>query len=155
MVPRERILSIFAPFRPQTQNNMADSAIYGELIQSAVNIIQEKILIEEFRLRSEQEKAIRALYHRNDLVAVLSTGNGKSMVYQVIALMMKEKWSPLEPVILTICPFIGIIKDQIADAETVGLQDCNLSDASVDFKLLENFLNYLKSDAPFTNRLLG
>ena len=83
--------------------------------------------------------------------------------------MTKEKSSSLEPVILIICPLIGIIKDQREEAETVGLEACNLSHASADFKLLESmnlvfasaeaatdekFLNYLKSDGSFTNRLL-
>ena len=53
-------------------------------------------------------------------------------------MLTKEKSSPLEPVILIICPLIGIIKDQTEEAETVGLQACNLSHASADFKLLES-----------------
>ena len=84
--------------------------------------------------------------------------------------MTKEKSSPLDPVILRICPLIDIIKDQREEAETLGLQAFNLSNVSADFKLLESmdlvfasaeaatneeFLNYLKSDASFTNRLLA
>ena len=84
--------------------------------------------------------------------------------------MTKEKSSPLEPFILRICPLIGIIKDQTEEAETLGLQACNLSNVFADFKLLESmnlvfasaeaatddkFLNYLKSDASFTNCLLA
>ena len=33
-------------------------------------------------------------------------------------MMTKEKSSSLEPVILIICPLIGIIKDQTEEAET-------------------------------------
>lgn len=38
----------------------------------------------EFCLKEQQKKAVRQLYERKDLVSVLPTGFGKSLVFQLL-----------------------------------------------------------------------
>ena len=45
----------------------------------------------EFRLKQEQEVAVRALLHGKDVLAVLPTGFGKSLIYQVSFRKMNSK----------------------------------------------------------------
>ena len=71
-------------------------------------------------LRPEQRQAVEALLQGRDVLAVLPTGYGKSMIFQVYvaaaALKVKEHQT-----VLVVCPLGSIIDDQIEEAKGMGL----------------------------------
>lgn len=68
----------------------------------------------EFKLKPEQEVAVKCLLDGKDVLAVLPTGYGESLIYQMFVrakdLEMNGDFSPL----------VSIIKDQILDMKSIG-----------------------------------
>ena len=68
-------------------------------------------------LKCEQKQAIVSLLNGEDVLAVLSTGLGKSMICTVFAIAESEKLEDSPVSVLVICPLKGIISDQIVQLE--------------------------------------
>ncbi len=64
--------------------------------------------------RPGQEQAIDSLLSGQDAVAVLPTGGGKSMIYQLPALI-------LDGITIVVSPLIALMKDQVDSLEKVGI----------------------------------
>ena len=73
----------------------------------------------EYTLKPEQEVAVRALLDGKDVLAVLPTGYGKSVIYQMLARAKDYQMNGKET-ILIISPLVSIIKDQIQDMKPIG-----------------------------------
>ena len=65
-------------------------------------------------MKPEQEMAIYSLLHRGDVIAILSTGFGKSMIFSVFA-MAKEEMSSSKTCMIAISPLNIIFDDQISE----------------------------------------
>ena len=65
-------------------------------------------------LKPEQETAINNLLNGRDVMAILPTGFGKSMIYTVFALA-KEQISSSKTCVIVIAPLKSIIDDQISE----------------------------------------
>ncbi len=66
------------------------------------------------RFRSLQEEAVDALIHGRDLLMILPTGGGKSLCYQLPALMR-------EGVAVVVSPLIALMQDQVRSLEAIGI----------------------------------
>lgn len=85
----------------------------------------------EFVLKEEQNVAITDLLGRKDVLAVLPTGYGKSLIYQyfVVAKAKQNMWYPnMCASALVICPLTGIIDDQIMEATNLSKTAGRLTD---------------------------
>ena len=85
-------------------------------------------------LRTEQVKAISTLASREDLLAVLPPGFGKSLIFQLLVRLV-ECLTGKASCVLVVCPLKSIIQDQMAEATSLGLKavalgNCRLDDIS-------------------------
>ena len=74
--------------------------------------------IEEFR--SKQLSAINATMKGHDVILIMPTGGGKSLCYQLPALVS-------EGVTLVVSPLVSLMEDQIMSLEKRGIQASLLS----------------------------
>ena len=115
---------------------MADALEEAEFEQ-----ILKEILLEledkgrKITLKDEQRKAVKQLYGKKNLVAVLPTGFGKSLIFQLLVFNIKNRDNnghTQTASVLVTCPLTSIINDQIFEVESMGLSACNLSDKLAD-----------------------
>jgi ATP-dependent DNA helicase RecQ len=83
------------------------------MINKALEILNKYYGYSNFR--SGQEKVIGEVLKGNDAVAIMPTGGGKSICYQIPALL-------LEGVTLVISPLISLMKDQVDNINELGIQ---------------------------------
>lgn len=81
-------------------------------------IIKAKEALEKYfgyrEFRGGQEKVIQSLLDRRDTLAIMPTGAGKSITYQIPALL-------LEGISLVISPLISLMKDQVDSLDQIGV----------------------------------
>ena len=110
------------------------------------------------QLKEEQDKAIRDLLRGKDVFAVLPTGYGKSLIYQVFVRARAHETQG-NAAILVISPLNSIIKDQLrdmkqqhypaVDASTISTEDLreckfNIMFASAEILRNKSFQDILK-----------
>ena len=80
-------------------------------------------------LKDEQYSAIDSLLNGNDVLAVLPTGYGKSLIFQLLVFISKiEKGQSTSA--LVVCPLRSIVDDQVEEAKALGISACSMNDAS-------------------------
>ena len=100
---------------------MADEGedLFEACLQKALTFLAKRGFSRE--LRQEQKCSVKQLFTGGDLLAVLPTGFGKSMIFQLLALTKEDS------VILVICPLKSIVNDQIKEASSMGILAGSLS----------------------------
>lgn len=96
----------------------------------------EKLLKEYFgydSFRKPQKEIIDAIVNNNDTLAIMPTGGGKSICYQISALMMPG-------VTLVISPLISLMKDQVDNIKDTGISAAYIN-SSISFGEIQNILN--------------
>ena len=85
----------------------------------------------KLQLKPEQRNAVEYLLNHEDVLTVLPTGYGKSLIFQLFAVAASiERKEP--QTVLVVCPLKSIIEDQIAEAESMGIPAASAVDISED-----------------------
>jgi ATP-dependent DNA helicase RecQ len=146
---------------------MAESRNSNEFIEEACRKLSETLNF-PFKLKTEQRKALESLLNGNDVLAVLPTGYGKSLIFQLYILVAQIE--RIKRTALVVCPLRSIIDDQIVEARSLGISAAARADLSEDelkaseFELLfgsaetvldKRFLDILKDAGASLNRILS
>ena len=120
---------------------MRGAVIDGMNISNSTDIMSKYEVLERFfgyrSFRRGQEEVVDSLMSGRDAFAIMPTGAGKSLCYQVPALM-------LDGVTLVVSPLISLMKDQVNALTAQGVKaaylNSSLNDAQFD-KALHNMAN--------------
>ncbi len=101
--------------------HMADSSSHSQILQAQFGL-------QDFRLG--QHEIIQSVLAGQDTVAVLPTGGGKSLCYQLTAVVKKT-------LVIVVSPLIALMKDQVLGLEKRGIPaGCLYSTQTMDEKRL-------------------
>ena len=99
---------------------------------SSVEILQKYWKHASFR--EPQERIINEVLKRKDVVALLPTGGGKSICYQVPTLMS-------EGVGIVISPLIALMQDQVSNLTSKGIKAVALTSSLSQNEIINTFDN--------------
>ena len=99
-------------------------------IEKAREILKHRFGYDSFRMN--QEPAIEAVLHKKDCVVLMPTGGGKSLCYQIPALM-------LDGLTVVISPLIALMKDQVDALKSNGIAAAYLNSTQTTAEQVEVF----------------
>ena len=100
------------------------------MIDQAREILKHRFGYDEFRL--DQEAAIAAVLAKKDCLVLMPTGGGKSLCYQIPALMQ-------DGLTVVISPLIALMKDQVDALRTNGIEAAFLNSTQTGTQQVEVF----------------
>ncbi len=87
--------------------------------------------------RKNQKEIIQEVLNNHDTLAIMPTGGGKSICYQIPALI-------LEGITIVVSPLISLMQDQVASLEAAGIHSVFLN-SSLDFESYINTVNEIRN----------
>ncbi|MEK7723506.1 MAG: DNA helicase RecQ, partial [Acidobacteriota bacterium] len=101
-------------------------------LTKALQILQTQFGYESFRLN--QQAAIESVLAKKDCVVLMPTGGGKSLCYQIPALL-------LDGLTVVISPLIALMKDQVDALKGYGIEAAFLNSTQTSQEQIEVFQN--------------
>ncbi|WP_125152321.1 DNA helicase RecQ [Clostridium rectalis] len=102
------------------------------MLQNAKKILKKYFGYDEFR--KSQEKVIQSILNKEDTVAIMPTGAGKSICYQVPAILLKG-------VTIVVSPLISLMKDQVDSLKELGVEATYINSSLNDLEIQERLFN--------------
>ncbi|XP_062593630.1 bifunctional 3'-5' exonuclease/ATP-dependent helicase WRN-like [Saccostrea cucullata] len=100
----------------------------------------------EFELKDKQIETLRSVYEGNDTLAVLPTGFGKSIIFQLLPFMFQRKFGRRQPMItIIVTPLNSIMQDQVQSLTKRGIPACFLNIEGTGVKTFVDGKRYQKS----------
>lgn len=90
------------------------------------------------KFRRGQEDIINAVLNKNDVLAIMPTGGGKSICYQIPALC-------LDGITIVISPLVSLMKDQVDTLKCIGIEAIFINSSLTD-KEYNYILSNIKND---------
>ncbi len=103
---------------PQPDGTMINQVVLGELLRKISGV--DTLSGETFKYRKYQKEVINATLAGKDIFGVLPTGHGKSMCFQVPALVTKGK------VTIVFEPLVVVIEQQVSYLQSLNLKDVHV-----------------------------
>ncbi|XP_078581267.1 putative ATP-dependent DNA helicase RecS [Branchiostoma floridae x Branchiostoma japonicum] len=82
-------------------------------------------------LKPEQIDALKAFIGGRDVLALLPTGFGKSLIYQIAPLVWK-KLGRANPIVIVVSPLVALMEDQVRESAKLGVKAVQLGNADDD-----------------------
>lgn len=102
-----------------------------------------RILLKEYfgydTFRKSQEEVIENIINGKDVLAIMPTGGGKSICYQIPALMM-------EGLTIVISPLISLMKDQVDNIRETGIKAAYINSTISNLQIRDILLNASNGD---------
>ena len=105
------------------------------MIKKALNILQEYYGYKSFR--NSQKEVIDSILCGKDSLAIMPTGGGKSICYQIPALLF-------EGITIVISPLISLMKDQVDSIKELGIS-AEYINSSLTYKKTQEVIGDLKT----------
>src|SRR5579875_1027385 len=109
-------------------------------MQSPLSILQQYWQYTAFR--GEQEAIIQSVLDGNDTLALLPTGGGKSLCFQVPALLK-------EGLCIVVTPLIALMKDQVQNLIKKGIPALYIHSGMTQYEVRKTLLDAVYSDCKF------
>ena len=106
---------------------MADTLSFDAALAEALSFLSELGMSRV--IRPEQKQAIYSPVRGSDLLAVLPTGSGKSLIFQLL-IRVKQILSSNAACVIVVCPLKSIVQDQLTEASLMGLTATSHASAS-------------------------
>jgi ATP-dependent DNA helicase RecQ len=107
------------------------------LIQSALQILHKYYGYRSFR--KDQEDIIKSILNKKDTLAIMPTGGGKSICYQIPALIFQG-------ITIVISPLISLMKDQVDSIRDLGIS-ADYINSLLDKDEIEYIVSKLKKNS--------
>ena len=91
------------------------------------------------KFRKDQEKIINEIISGNDVLAIMPTGGGKSICYQVPAIAM-------EGLSIVISPLISLMKDQVDSLDSLGIKSAYINSSLSNIEIQEVYFRVRTGD---------
>ena len=88
-------------------------------VNECINTVVNSLYGTDFKLTQEQRKCIESFVCGQDTIAILPTGYGKSLIYQMTPNVISElskkglRNFPDQPILIVICPLNYLMKEQV------------------------------------------
>ena len=105
---------------------------------TAVNSVKRVFSIDF--LKQEQLEALYNFVCRRDVFVNLPTGFGKSLIFQMAPLVVKELNLCENPSIIVVSPLVTLMQDQVTQLRKQGISAISLSEAVVNHDKLKSGL---------------
>lgn len=108
-----------------------------------MNQILSQTLKKHFKLdqfRTGQVEILESILNNKDVLAVLPTGGGKSLCYQLPALLKNQ-------LVIVISPLIALMKDQVRSLQNLGIASGCLHSGQTEAEKLEIFRAIQKGES--------
>ncbi|NEZ46966.1 DNA helicase RecQ [Clostridium niameyense] len=102
------------------------------MLEEAKKVLKKYFGYNEFR--KSQESVIKSILHKNDTVAIMPTGAGKSICYQLPAML-------LEGITIVISPLISLMKDQVDSLKEIGVDATYINSSLTGIEVQERIFN--------------
>ncbi|MDI6920127.1 DNA helicase RecQ [Clostridium botulinum] len=102
------------------------------MLEGVKNLLKKHFGYNEFR--KAQEKVIESILKKENTVAIMPTGAGKSICYQIPALIF-------EGVTVVISPLISLMKDQVDSLKEVGIEATYINSSLNNLEIEERIFN--------------
>ncbi|KAK6186831.1 hypothetical protein SNE40_006099 [Patella caerulea] len=110
----------------------------SEEFLDAIQFSRSKLRVTDLNLKDKQLEALYACYEGHDCVAVLPTGYGKSLIFQILPWLLQKKYKKSEAmIVIVVSPFNSIMQDQVVGLVEKGIKACYLNNTGLAAKTYE------------------